>query len=514
MIARTIASALRRRHAELCPEVTDRQRLAGYADPCEFAHAVLALELTPDQAKILRAIAAHPQVAVCSGQKIGKTTLFAIAALWLYCRGYRVFLTAPTEKQLELALWREVRRLRARATISIPGELHQSSRGGLQDHDTGAQIVGLLGLNVEALQGMSGANMAFLVDEASGVDDRFVEGMKGNLMAGAGGKLLMAGNPTRIKGEFFDAFYRKRETYVTFEISSLDVPQKPEGGPTIPGLADARQCERMRLEYGEDSPFYLVRVKGKFVVEQEGRCLTLDLIEKCHRLWEENEPPEKGTLIFGIDPSEGLDDGDRCGIAVKRGARVLELQAVRRLVPENVCGYLDTLIERHAKPGDKLAIVVDASGVGYRVYQYARAHFDGRAYVKAFYGSAESNRDRKVYFRNRAAAYGNMRELAKTDRLELPADAELDVELNAAKFELYVDGRLKATDKRVLREELGRSPDKADAVMMACWWFDAGEPDGGDGRIEDDHNPLFDGPDHGTGSEADEIDPLAWLYKS
>jgi phage terminase large subunit len=493
------------------PELTDRQRLEGYADPCDFAREILGLKLTPDQARILKAVAVSPRTAVCSGQKIGKTTLFAVTALWLYCSGWRVFLTAPTEKQLELALWREVRRLRSRATIKIPGEMNQSSRGGLHDVETQAHIVGLLGRQVEALQGMSGAKMAFLVDEAAGVTDELIEAMKGNLVGG--GKLLMAGNPNRIKGEFFDAFYSKREVYQTFEISSLDVPQKPEGGAEIPGLADARECEKMRLEYGEDSPFYMVRVLGKFVIEQEGRVLPIELIEKCHRLWEENdEPTNEHTLIFGVDPSAGLDDGDRCGIAVRRGTRILAVQAIRRLVPEAVCGFLDTLIDQYSRQGDRIVVVVDASGIGARVYQYARVHFENRAYIKAFRGEQDDNRDRKIYYHNRSAAYANMRELAKTERLELPPDAELDVELNAAKFEPRADGRLEATDKRDLRKELGHSPDKADAVMLAYWWFDKGAP-AGEERIETSHNPLFDGPEYGTGGTLDEQDPLAWLYK-
>src|SRR5678816_996612 len=364
-LMRAVAVALTRRHRELFPELTDRDRLARYTqDPAGFTDTILATLLWSGQRAMLEALLTAKRVAVCSGQKIGKTTALASLSLWLYCMGWRVFATTPTEAQLNGAYWREVRRLFGRATIRIPGEMHLSARGGLHDHETQAHIVGLLGRDVEALQGMSGANMAFIVDEASGVDDRLIEAIKGNLVGG--GLLIMTGNPTRNAGEFYDAFTSKRDHYKTFEVSSLDTPT---GDDVIPGLATRADCEAYRLEYGEDSPFYQVRVLGKFVVGQEGRVMPLTLIEASHAAWRENDVPDDPTLVIGCDPAGPSGDGDESAFAPRRGTRILEIIRRRGMSEEAHLVFLDGLIERWGRQGDKVVFVIDREGaIGNTLY--------------------------------------------------------------------------------------------------------------------------------------------------
>ena len=119
--------------------------------------------------------------------------------------------------------------------------------------------------------------------------------------------------------------------------------------------------------------------------------------------------------------------------------------------------------------------VIDANGIGAATYHLAAAHVQQRA--RAFAGSDPTDaRDRSgaLSFVNvRAAAYWAFREaLDPANGLDvaLPPDRELRVELCAARWQVQAGGvRIEPKDELVRR--LGRSPDLADAVVMA-WWND------------------------------------------
>src|SRR5215207_4747030 len=119
--------------------------------------------------------------------------------------------------------------------------------------------------------------------------------------------------------------------------------------------------------------------------------------------------------------------------------------------------------------------LIDANGIGESTYFLARAVVGER--VRAYQGSAPTgwqDKARVLRFQNtRAAAYWSFREaLNPANGLDvaLPPDRELRVELCAAKWEQQATG-VKLEKKADIKERLGRSPDKADAVVMA-WWTD------------------------------------------
>lgn len=467
-LERAFLTSAVRLERELRPELTTREKLRAYAqDPGRFALDILQTKLWRKQRELAESLLEHRRVACCSGQKTGKTTTLATIALWLYCQGWRVFATTPTEHQMNQAFWREVRRLGALATIPLPGwaDIHMSARGGLHDHETQAHIVGLLGRDVEALQGMSG-RLAFIIDEASGVDKLLIEAIKGNLVGG--GLLVMAGNPTRNEGEFYEAFTSKRDIYRLFEISSLDVPR---GSEAIPGLALPEDCEAFRKEYGEDSPFYQVRVLGRFVVGQEGCVLPIGLIEQCHAAWRDNDVPDDGVLIVSCDPAGPGGDGDESAFAVKRGQRILELLCRRGLDTNDHLVQVDALIDKWGRAGDRLVFIVDREGdYGRDIYYEARRHFGERVHVIGFLGGKPAVRQPDIYMMRRDEAITFVAKQARANELAIPPDVKLDQELNSYKLEQQLNGKFRVTPKKQIRSLLGRSPDRADAVMMANWW--------------------------------------------
>ncbi len=493
-IARAIATALA---ATLPGEPTELDKLRAITDPVDFARQVLGINPWRKQRQVLRAVVSNQRVAVCSGQKIGKTNLLAVVALYLYVQGWRVFVTTPTEQQLNGAFWRELRRLVSRALMPLPGarQIHTSARGGLHDQETFAHVVGLLGRDVEALQGMSDPKMAFIIDEAPGVVDELIEAIKGNLMGG--GKLIMTGNPNRSSGEFFAAFKSRKQFYETFEVSSLETPNCTGDEPAIPGLATPEDCEQARREYGEDSPFYQVRVLGKFVIGEEGKCMPLTLIEQAHEAWKATagEPFDTAyPLVIGIDPAGPSGEGDESVFAPRRGKRILELIARRGLNDDAHIVIARDLINKYSKPREaKSIIMLDCEGpIGAKLYYAMRAKLSDVAFVIGVRASHQAVRQRLVYERRRDEMHGAIAALARDGQLELPPDAKLDQELNAPSFYQTIKGLFKVTEKKQIKKELGRSPDRADAVLLAMWWIPSLEASEPTPKLEERDKPWAD----------------------
>jgi hypothetical protein len=118
---------------------------------------------------------------------------------------------------------------------------------------------------------------------------------------------------------------------------------------------------------------------------------------------------------------------------------------------------------------------IDGDGIGSSTYFLARATLGTR--IQPYLGSQPTewqDRARVLTFVNtRAAAWWALREAldpSSGKNIALPPDRRLRVELCAPTWEKQASG-VKIEPKKEIKERLGRSPDLADAVVMA-WWDD------------------------------------------
>lgn len=116
---------------------------------------------------------------------------------------------------------------------------------------------------------------------------------------------------------------------------------------------------------------------------------------------------------------------------------------------------------------------IDADGIGAATYYLVKATHP--AVVRAYRGSdATDVKDASgvLSFGNvRAAAYWRLREAldpSSTDPIALPPSRELRAELVAAHYSAE-DRTVRLEKKEQIKARLGRSPDLADAVVMALW---------------------------------------------
>lgn len=440
-------------------------------NPRLFAEEVLGITPWSRQIEILEAIRDYPRVAVSSGHKVSKSNSIAIASLWWFCSfdDARVVLTSTTSRQVDAILWREIRKIRANAPHPIAGDMHELARSGFKADDF-REIVGFTAREAEAVAGVSGKNLLYLADEASGIPDPIFEAIEGNRAGGA--KLAMFSNPTKNEGEHFEAFHAKKAFYFTITISSEESPNVVTGSVVVPGLCERAWVEEKKAEHGEDSPYYQIRVRGLHALGDDGKIISAAVIADAENRWPDTVG--EGQLWIGLDPAGEGEGGDESVWAPRRGNKILELFPKRGLSEHAHLAHTLAIIQTHKLPNEKdlPVVVLDSEGeIGTKVRRVFEDHVarHPRDFILGLVRSSENAvRQPKVYDKIRDELFACLAQWLRAGGA-IPEDTKLSKELHVPEWYQNVRGRLKVTEKKVLRKILGRSPDRADAVQLAVW---------------------------------------------
>jgi hypothetical protein len=482
-------------------------------DPAAFCREVLGFLPWAKQIEILEAVRDNRRVAVRSGHKIGKSSCAAALALW-YWASYpdaRVVMTSTTSRQVDAILWRELRMRLARSgrclvciaadpdgrriprpcphSTIIVDDVHvvcgELARTGLKSDDF-REITGFTAREAEAVAGVSGKHLLYIVDEASGVPDVIYEAIEGNRAGGA--SILLIGNPTRTSGEHYEAFTKKKHLYKTITVSSEETPNAITGQCLVPGLAERDWIEEKKLEWGETSPQYLIRVKGEHAESEDGCIFSVHAIVSAEQRWHEIEMELaadrkfRGRLFVGVDPAGPTGTGDETAICARRGLQVLRLLTMRGLTADahqvQILGLIADLEEPEDRAKDtRPVVVIDRSGsIGAELYGTLRSHLGSYESVGAeppFLLLGVRSGEKAVRQPDR---YGTVRdELAvavETWMREggaIPEDTKLAAELHTLRWVVDSRERQKVTPKDEIRKLLDRSPDRYDALALSVW---------------------------------------------
>lgn len=493
-------------------------------DPVAFFREILGVEPWSKQVEIIEAVRDHRRVACRSGHRVSKSHTAAGLALWFYCSfpDARAIMSSTTDRQVNQILWLELKKMRARGgrcvdciatdpdmkrikrpcphSALIDGEIGQLARTGLKSVDF-REIVGFTAREAEAVQGIAGSNLLFILDEASGISDEIFQAIEGNRAGGAW--VVLLGNPTRAVGEFHDAFHKKKEFYFTLTVSSEESPNVVAGRVVIPGLATREWIEEKKREWGEDSPLYKIRIKGEHVSHEEGHAFSVHVIELAEARWCEYDcdpcggsgtleghvcaacggkgrRPVTGRLFLGIDPAGATGLGDETAFTVRRGKVALQQLTFLGLNEDAILVHALSTLSAFKHRGEQPVVVIDREGpIGAKLYNVMHAHVDAQPdgaedfELVALRASDRAVRDPKVYDRIRDELIGNL-EAWFRDEGAIPEDVKLAAELHIVRWQQQVSGRLKITPKDDIRAPpekggLGRSPDRLDSLALACW---------------------------------------------
>lgn len=441
-----------------------KKRIPLYRKSIElFATEVIGFRPDEWQSEVFVSIAENRYTAVKSGQGVGKTGTEAAVVLWfLTCFPYpRVVCTAPTKQQLHDVLWSEISKWQSKSPILADILRWTKTYIYMVGYEKRWFAVARTATKPENMQGFHEDNMLFVVDEASGVADPIMEAILGTL-SGENNKLLLCGNPTKTSGAFYDAFHSSRAIYSCHTVNSEDSPR-----------TNKQNIKLLEKKYGRDSNVFRVRVLGEFPVQEDDVFIPLSLVEQAIMLDPDEEVP---SISIGVDVARYGDDET---IIVSKAGMTCTIEGIRtgqstmRTVGDIVITY-NALLKRYPDYKGIVNVVIDDTGVGGGVTdRLAEVKAESKLYQMSItpinFASKPPVVDGEYYSDMTTFLWGRVRNLLESRALCLPNDNELVAQLSVRKYSLNSKGLIKLESKDDMKERGIKSPDRADALSLACY---------------------------------------------
>jgi hypothetical protein len=393
----------------------------------------------------------HPvipiRMCVVSGHGVGKSVLCAWVAHWIMstrprCRGT---ITANTFSQLSTKTWAAIvswaRLLINKHWFHLTGD-SMYFRGRKEEWAVSAAACKEENSEAFAGQHAFDSTSFYLFDEASAIPEKIWEVAEGGLTDGEP-IFLACGNPTRNTGKFQRiTFGNERERWTRFSVDSRNSK-----------FTNKQQIAEWIADYGEDSDFVRVRVRGECPRAGSSQLIPSDIVASCRKF--KAVSYEYLPKILAVDVARFGDDRSIIGSRQGRLGRILDklrgLDTVE--LAERVISRIHS--ERPA------ATVIDGDGLGAGVVDYVR-HRGFDAYE--FHGGARAF-DSAAYFNRRAECWGLLGEWLKAGA-EIPDDAELEVDLTAPQYGYSAKSQLQLERKEDMKARGLASPDLGDMLAM------------------------------------------------
>ena len=419
--------------------------------------------LDAEQADILDAVSRGERgISLRSGNGVGKTTTLAWAIVWQNVCVFpqKTVCTAPSGGQLFDALAAEtvtwLKRL-PKALLDIYEIQSEGFHHKAAPEESFTSFRTSRAETPEALAGIhcEAGRVLLIGDEASGIPDPVFQSASGS-MSGRNATTILAGNPTRLTGLFYDSHTKLRDRWFTVHMSCIGHPRvSPEF------------VEDYRRRYGEQSNAYRIHVLGEFPLADNDAVIPRELMELARV---RDIKPIGFLPIWGVDVEGGGKDSDASAL-VKRRANVVaepplvwhdleEMQLVGRIKQE-----WDQTI-----PSDRPSeICVDAIGYGAGVAQrLAELGLPARAI-----NVAESPAMRDQYQNLKTELWFMAREWFSARDCKIPAapkssrEPDLGEDLCAVNYlPPMSSGKMRIEPKSETKKRLGHSPDLADAFVL------------------------------------------------
>jgi hypothetical protein len=407
------------------------------------------------------------RLAVASGHGIGKSALVAWIILWAISTVHdtRGVVTANTEGQLRTKTWPELAKWYGLAInrswfVYTATALHSALTG--HERTWRVDAITWSENNTEAIAGLhnKGRRAFALFDEASAIPEPIWDTIEGAL-TDAGTELFWAvfGNPTRTTGRFRECFAGGRFAHRWHgrQIDSRSV-----------AMTNKAQIETWVKDYGEDSDFIRIRVRGVFPRAGSLQFIDGERIDAAIARALVADPT--APLVMGVDIARQGED--QSVIRFRRGLDARSIPAVKFRIPDlmQVASRVMEQVNQH-KPA---AVFIDGTGIGWGVHdrlaQLGCPHlvgvdFGGRAdrtdsgAVYSAVGDAAAR-----YANKRAEMWGLMKEWCKAGCL--PDDRDLAADLSAVEYGYDASDAILLERKDDMKRRGLASPDDGDALAL------------------------------------------------
>lgn len=422
---------------------------------CEFLED-LAVEIKKRKFDGTKSVAPI-RFSTASGHGIGKSTLVA----WLikFIMDTRPFskgmVTATTGDQLRTKTWAELGKWHKLSLTEHWYDLN-SGRGSMSlthkefKERWRCDAMTCREENSEAFQGLhaAGATPFYIFDEASGIPNSIFAARAGGLSDGEP-MVFDFGNPTRKSGDFYEnTVGDKSERYITRSIDSRSV-----------AITNKELWEEYRQDYGEESDFFKVKVRGVFPTTGSVQFLSNEAVQEAmDRLpYTDRDSP----FVIGVDVARFGDDHTVLYPRIGYDAQSFPYKAYQGLTVTQVADKVINMIQEFAELGKQCAaIFIDGSGAGGGVIDVLRRL--GYNPIEVQFGGSPTN---EIYRYKMDEMWGDMRDAM--DKLALPHDTKLRNELTQREYGYTeMTHKLNLESKRAMKKRGIDSPDIADALAV------------------------------------------------
>lgn len=431
-------------------------------DPIRFFTDCLDVEsknVWDKMVAIVNSVRDEPKTAVKAAHSVSKTYTAARLALWfLYTfNPSTVITTAPIHKQVEEILWREIREAHANSKVPLGGTVTKTkidisekwfALGFSTKPDTVTQ-------QATSFQGYHNVHVLIIFDEAAGILREIWEAAD-SLMAAGFCRFLAIGNPTAATGEFADCF--KNPEFSKITISVFDTPNYKQNKEVIPGVSGRAYEARIARRYGKESNYYKARVLGQIPTEDVDAIIHIsDLEDAYNRHFTIQRTKRK--FIAG-DPADG---GDESVFYYMEETDILDELIFTKKNTMITAGKVKIFAEKHKTNwyvGDSIGI---GAGVCDRLGQM------GMKVVRVNSAERQQSNVPELYYNRRAQMWLEGGELFSMGDIDLNYKDEVLGEQLIRIKQTVKAGRILVQPKDIIRKELGRSPDRADAYIIGLY---------------------------------------------
>ena len=459
-------------------------------DPCAFAKEVLHMDLAPYQERVLQKLHDDRRVAFRGPRGAGKSTIGAAAVRWFLAvfPECKIPTTTSAWRQLIEFLWPEIHKWASKADwwrVGLQVRENKELFSLRIEIDRNRAAFAMSSNNESRIEGVHAPAVLFIFDESKIIPEGLWDSAEGSLGTSEEAYWLALSTPGDNAGRFYDLF-SKRDRFQNWTVVVATLQECIDAGRVRQQWVD--DC---KISWGENSVLYKRHVLGEFAEDSGDSLIQLSWIERAQQRWDRRwksvadlrdqgftqEDAERtiwGDLShIGIDPARFGDDKTgwafRYGMAIKtvdRTSKEDTMETVGRAMP-------------HMRNSTAIA-KIDTNGLGAGVFDRMREMHDTGELrepkderlpvISIMTQNATKNRDRSgqlTFNRLRDYLWWNVRELLEHDEIDLPPDDELVTDLVTFKWTTTSSGKVVVESKVDAKKRLGRSPDTADAVILA-----------------------------------------------
>lgn len=421
------------------------------------------------------------RIACRAGKGPGKTAITTVI-LTHWCVTHpdsALIVTAPTFRQCQ-GVWLAEAKARIYSSSCDPriGKLFNFvGKGfgilGAKPAEWGCQLI--TAIQKETFQGLHRLYIAFLEEEASGVKADISNAIKETLSNAKGTWLhIRIGNPNTRVCSFFDSFNSEKSKWKCLHWNTEETEETD--------YFSRDRNKDIEDEFGRDSDIYRISVLGEFPNIDPNCLISGEQLDMCTttialQLASTRDEEDPNTWARRVGTDLARYGGDECVVVPRSGGMMLDMWA-RKTDPNNAIDRAILMQDNYGWSNTDCIHVVDTSGMGeVAVGQMGDARRMGRQ-VNEFYSQGTPHHSDK-YHDKITEAWCEFAKRVKKQHIYLgeKLDKKLKDQLVTRRYVVTPKGLIKIESKDEYAKNnedsengtIGKSPDRADAVVMAFY---------------------------------------------